>query len=263
MCKKSIVLGVLSACCSFALAQAPANNAATGAAGANGTATPQAAATAVSPDLAVFSAKIKDKKGLTWVITGDSITHGAMHTKGQRSYPEQVHERVRWEMRRFQDIFINSGISGDKTTGLLNGFEWRVLRFKPDIISINLGMNDSGEKDKGLEKYRNNLQNMIDQGKKAGAIVILHTPQPTVKPRPFLAEYAQAARELAVKNNLILVDNWQYWSEKVPNEAERKAWMNDNIHPNGIGHAEMAKTMLKALDLFDAKSPVCNMGAKN
>ena len=33
---------------------------------------------------------------LTWVFTGDSITHGAKHTAGCRSYPEHFAERVRW-----------------------------------------------------------------------------------------------------------------------------------------------------------------------
>lgn len=259
MIKKSLYLGIFAACCSFAAAQTPAP------APAGATATPASAAPAeISPDLAIFKEKMKDKnKGVTWVITGDSITHGCQHTKGQRSYHENVHERVRWEMRRFKDVIINTGISGDRTPGLLSGFQDRVLRFKPDIISINLGMNDSGEKDKGLEKFRTNMQDLIDQGKKAGAIVILHTPQPTVKPRPFLKEYGDVVRELAQKNKLILVDHWKDWNEKVPAEAQRKVWMNDNIHPNGIGHAEMAKSMLKALDLFDAKSPVCNLGAKN
>ena len=32
---------------------------------------------------------------LTWVFTGDSITHGAKHTHGSRTYVEHFAERVR------------------------------------------------------------------------------------------------------------------------------------------------------------------------
>ena len=53
------------------------------------------------------------KDPVMWVITGDSITHGALHTLGWRSYPEHFAERVRWELRRVRDIVINTGISGD------------------------------------------------------------------------------------------------------------------------------------------------------
>ena len=48
------------------------------------------------------------------MFTGDSITHGALHTMGWRSYPEHFAERVRWELGRMRDIVINTGISGDR-----------------------------------------------------------------------------------------------------------------------------------------------------
>jgi len=66
-------------------------------------------------DKQALLAKINDKDtALTWVITGDSITHGAWFTKGARSYPEHLAERVRGELLRFRDIIINTGVSGDR-----------------------------------------------------------------------------------------------------------------------------------------------------
>src|SRR5690348_15954016 len=62
---------------------------------------------------------------VVWVFTGDSVTHGALHTSGWRSYPELFAERVRWELHRFRDIVINSGVSGDTTGELLKDQEWR------------------------------------------------------------------------------------------------------------------------------------------
>ena len=78
-----------------------------------------------------------------WVFTGDSITHGALHTKGWRSYPEHFAERVRWELKRMRDIVVNTGVSGDRAQGLLPDLDWRVLHLKPDVVSVMLGVNDS------------------------------------------------------------------------------------------------------------------------
>ena len=41
-----------------------------------------------------IKALLAGNDALTWVITGDSITHGALHTLGWRSYPEHFAERA-------------------------------------------------------------------------------------------------------------------------------------------------------------------------
>jgi hypothetical protein len=49
----------------------------------------------------------KDKEtALTWVLTGDSITHGAWFTNGARSYPEHLAERVRCVSNRMSSRSI-------------------------------------------------------------------------------------------------------------------------------------------------------------
>ncbi|MCP3966054.1 MAG: SGNH/GDSL hydrolase family protein [Lentisphaerae bacterium] len=60
-----------------------------------------------------------EDRPLKWLFYGDSITHGADHCYGQKSYSEHFAERIRYEMRRFNDIIINSAISGDTTVQLL------------------------------------------------------------------------------------------------------------------------------------------------
>jgi hypothetical protein len=92
-------------------------------------------------DKQALLAKIGDKEtALAWVISGDSFTHGAWFTKGDCSYPEYLAEHVRGEMLRFRDIIMHAGVSGEVITGLLGDFDWRVLRFKPDVVSIKLGI---------------------------------------------------------------------------------------------------------------------------
>src|SRR3954465_1714944 len=94
---------------------------------------------------------------LTWVFTGDSITHGALHTMGWRSYVEHFAERVRFELKRSRDIVVNTGISGNRMTNLLADAEWRVHRFQPQVVSLMMGMNDCVSGPSGREQYREEL----------------------------------------------------------------------------------------------------------
>ena len=56
-----------------------------------------------------------------WLFYGDSITHGAAHTHGWRSFPEIFAERVRWEIHHMHDVVINTGISGNTSAAFATG----------------------------------------------------------------------------------------------------------------------------------------------
>src|SRR4029077_19894017 len=73
---------------------------------------------AAEAGLAGIKQLLAGKRPLTWVFTGDSITHGALHTLGWRSYPEHFAERVRWEQRRMRHVGIHTGIRCDTTHGM-------------------------------------------------------------------------------------------------------------------------------------------------
>jgi hypothetical protein len=36
--------------------------------------------------------------------------------------------------------------------------------------------------------------------------------------------------------------------------------MNDDLHPNGAGHAEMANAVFQVMGLYDPQSPTCKLG---
>src|SRR6185369_2185909 len=89
--------------------------------------------TEASAGLAAVTHLLRGTQPTTWVFTGDSITHGALFTEGWRSFPEHFAERVRWELRRFHDVVINTGVCGERSGGLLANLESRMLRFHPDV----------------------------------------------------------------------------------------------------------------------------------
>src|SRR5206468_2375866 len=90
--------------------------------------------TAIVSDLQKIQSLVRSPEPVTWVFTGDSITHGAHHTFGWRSYPEHFAERVRWELRRYRDVVINTGVSGDTIKGVAADVDHRVLRFRPNVV---------------------------------------------------------------------------------------------------------------------------------
>ena len=208
---------------------------------------------------------LQQKNPLIWVITGDSITHGAAHTRGSRSYPEHFAERVRWEMGRVRDVVINTGISGDRADGILADLDWRVLQFRPNVVSLMFGMNDCVGGKPNREIFRTKLTEVTRRVQEAGAIPVLNTPNTVVlansAPRSDeLEAYAQIVREIAAERQAILVDHYKHWGTAKPRQEDLVAWIEDkSIHPGVYGHREFAKLLFKELGIFDPKSETCNL----
>lgn len=199
-------------------------------------------------------------KPLTWVFTGDSITHGALHTFGWRSYPELFAERLRFELGRPRDIVINTGISGDRTGGLLADFDWRVARFQPHVVSVMMGMNDCTEGPDGRERFRTQLIQIVERiGALPGAVPLLHTMNaitPLDTGRKDLPAYVAIIREVAEARHLALVDHYTVWGKN----PTFSYWLGDaTIHPNEYGHRALANQLFRDLGIFDPASATCRL----
>lgn len=222
-----------------------------------GPAQPAAAATPL-PELSLLQKRLAEPaQPLTWVITGDSITQGAKWVHRERAYPELIQERIRWEMKRRRDFFINSGISGERIAGLRADFEWRVRRFRPDVVSLMIGMNDAVAGPAGRPAFAAELRAIIDQIRAAGAIPLLHrtnpidTENPDSARRADLPAYNEIIAQVAQDTHTILVDHWSRWNEAKPTPAALREWLADPIHPNGAGHRQFAAEFFRAIDHYD------------
>ena len=217
------------------------------------------------PDQERITDLVKQKDPLIWVFTGDSITHGALHTHGYRSYPEIFGERMRYEMGRVRDIVINTGISGNTTQSILSDFNWRIRQFKPDVVSLMIGTNDCATtRDISPGAFEHNLDSLLTMIRELNAIPILHTPNIIIKDkapeRERLSEYVSIIQNLARKKEVILVDNYSFWQNAIKSLGETtilKNWLNDPLHPNGAGHSQIARLMFKELTIFDPMEPTC------
>jgi len=204
------------------------------------------------------------KEPATWVFTGDSITHGAVHTKGWRSYPEHFAERVRWELKRMRDIVVNTAVSGEQAKELLADLDWRVLHLKPDAVSIMLGMEDCTAGEVARQLFRKNLTAIVTKVMTAGAIPILNTPNTVIvknaETRADLPGYVQVIRDVALGTKAILVDHYAHWEKAKPSQEALVKWLDDeSIHPNFVGHREIAKQLFTTLEIFDSDSPTCKL----
>ena len=214
-------------------------------------------------DLERISEILRDPKPHTWVFTGDSITHGAKHTAGRRSYPQIFEERLRWELARTRDWVINTGISSQTTASILQDFQWRVSRFEPSVVSIMIGTNDCSKPEITTAVFEKNLISLIGQIRALNAVPVLHTPNPIIlnlsPERKTLPEYVNVIRQVTDSKKVLLVDNYEYWEKrqtKFLNDVYRQ-WLNDRLHPNYVGHQQIARLLFKTLNMFDPEAPTC------
>lgn len=221
----------------------------------------------VTPDLEKIKNCLAQKTPNIWLLTGDSITHGAKHTHGYRSYPEVFEERIRWELNRRRDIVINSGISGHTAALIVDDFDWRVRQFNPAVVSLMIGTNDCARKGMTPRIFEGDVAKLIGMIREIGAIPVLHTPNPiiirTSPERKTLPEYISVLRKLSAEENVILVDNYQHWENSMEEQSQRKIfkrWLNDRLHPNQYGHQEIARLMFRTFEIFDPAAQTCGGG---
>ena len=215
------------------------------------------------PDREKITGLLQKKDPLKWIFTGDSITAGVKHTYGKRSYPEVFSERLRWEMKRSRDHIINTGISGNTTRSIVEDFNWRIKQYNPSVVSLMFGTNDCADgRNISLQLFKTNLDYLVSGIRALGAIPILQTPNLIITDkapeRSSLHKYVEVIKSVAEEQKVILVDNWEYWKQAIVKTSQAKVfkeWLNDPLHPNGGGHAEIARLMFRELGIFNANDP--------
>lgn len=191
---------------------------------------------------------------LTWMFAGDNVTRLTRAEKGKRSFSEQFAERVRFEMKRAQDVVIDAGIQGATTEQVLKDFEHRLGRFQPDVLSVMVGPQQTSAGKSGRQQFSRELQELIYRCREDDVLLLLHTPNRFVLPAapPFedVRTYVRILRELTGERDTPLIDHWAYWKRKRPTDQDLQAWLApDGIHPSSEGHQALARLLFSALNL--------------
>lgn len=150
---------------------------------------------------------------------GDSITE-------QRFYGVDVETYVRTRFPNLKVEFVNSGVGGDRVTGGWAGpidlrLKRDVFAFKPNIVTIMLGMNDGRYRafdQRIFDTYTNGYEHIIQSLQKnlPGVRIALIEPTPyddVTYPPDFpggynavLLRYSAFVRQLAAEHHLLCVD---------------------------------------------------------
>ncbi len=127
-----------------------------------------------------------------------------------------------------------------------------------------IGINDCSKKEIPTDVFDKNLVRLQKQIRQSGAVPIFHTPNLIIKDksaaRAGIEDYVKVMRQVASDHQILLVDNYAYWQETLDqsnNVDVFKDWLNDPLHPNGIGHQEIARQLFKCLSIFDPNEPTC------
>lgn len=106
---------------------------------------------------------------LTILALGDSLTEGLGVDKDD-NYPAQLEDRLQ-EMGYANAKVINSGLSGETSTGLVNQLDW-VSQTKPDITILTIGANDAI---RGIDvaTIEANIRTAVKHLQDSGSVVIL------------------------------------------------------------------------------------------
>ena len=205
------------------------------------------------------------------VIVGDSITEGGKYPGGYVWLLERYLSAL-YPDRKI--AIVNAGISGNKATDMQARFQKDAIDQKPDLVMINVGVNDvwhaffnfpknqffpQGNLPTGvpLAEYRDKITQMVLAAKAAGIRVVLLSPTPIgeILDSPEnrrLQEYIAAMREIALQNQCLFIDlngpcqeviaTYQKHAGKTLNLLAA-----DGVHPNPSGYRIIAFTILRGL----------------
>lgn len=106
---------------------------------------------------------------ITILALGDSLTEGLGVDKND-NYPAQLEDRLQAMGYKNTEV-INSGLSGETSTGLVNRLDW-VLQTKPDVTILTIGANDAI---RGIDvaTIEANIRTAVKRLQDNGSIVIL------------------------------------------------------------------------------------------
>lgn len=161
------------------------------------------------------------------------------------AYPHLLHRKIAKSYPTAVVSVIPTGIGGENAPQGVKRFQEDVLALKPDVITIDYGLNDRSI---GLEAARAAWSKMIVSAKEQGVKVILLTPTgdltaDILDDNDPLSLHADQIRELAAEHQVGLVDSYKLFQDFLKRKGEYKSLMSQSNHPNLKGHQLVADSL--------------------
>lgn len=192
---------------------------------------------------------------LRCVFFGDSITAGQYVSPNQH-WTALLRERLT-DLEMTHVLFSVGAVSGDTTRQGLERFPTEVQSERPDVITIQFGLNDCNrwQTDGGLPRvselaFEANLLEMVGRARRFGTSqVILCTNHPTLRTTTFedgatyedcRRRYNEIVRRVAHDADVLLFDVEAGFAPYEPRLAELLMAPPDVLHLSAAGHAVYA-----------------------
>lgn len=195
---------------------------------------------------------------------GDSVTQGVFEVyqkddkmqvvfDSTEAYSEKVKEILAFLYPQAPVSIMNAGVNGSSAPAGYERLKRDVLAFRPDLLVVCFGLNDSNAETEGIDNYKNALRNIFVTAKEADIETIFMTPNmmntdsSKVSPGDILeplAElfakrqkegvfdaYMDAAREVCREENVTLCDCYAIWKRMYECGVD-----TTNLLSNGLNH---------------------------
>lgn len=194
------------------------------------------------------------KDGDVWVMAGDSITAQHLHSNYFEAFCYARYPKLKFAFR-------NSGVGGHTIPSTLARFDYDVAGWKPTVISVELGMNDSGGT--LTDKFVENMGTMVERIRKAGARPVILSASPVNDGNTLtslngrnvrLHEYAVALGNFCAKEKIPYADQFtplvDVWGKNKPQEilAGNLATVRAMSANDGLEGVEHLRSFVKLYD---------------
>jgi len=184
---------------------------------------------------------------------GDSITWGfTIIRRGRNTYPAQLKKLLgkEWRVRNYGMNNACASFRSDLPYGLLPQYR-QARRFKPDVVLMMLGTNDTKNFNWNLDQFRAGYERILDSFlslDKQPKVYLMLPPHIVkhVSPEPFVLDETRLSESIipiiesiAREKGLPLID--------IHSVLVDDSLFNDGVHPNVEGAGIIARTVYEAL----------------
>lgn len=195
-----------------------------------------------------------------FVAVGDSFTEGIGDPDpavpdGHRGWADRVAEVLSKDVDDF--AYANLAVRGKLIGQIVADQIEPAIALKPDLISICAGGNDVIRPRTDPDAIAGQLEGAVARLSSTGAAVILFTGidtgfTPVFRPfRGKVAIYNENVRAIADRYDCIVADQWALKVVQDP-----RFFDDDRLHYNALGHHEVARMVLRALNVPNDLQPM-------
>ena len=190
------------------------------------------------------------------IALGDSVTFGPRRFMRESNNWVSILERILDSWLDEKVEIINAGVGGDTSKRGLERLERDVISHNPDYTLIMFGLNDMFKI--SFNEYKESMEKIVLKLKEKNIVPILMTSNPFTPVESFLKrkgikdfdkfeeefrEYISYVRELAERENVLLIDIYKFFKEN----PVLLLHICDGVHPDMICQPFMASFIAEKL----------------